>query len=94
MTVLQSMKQEYKAIIKDIQQNPDHIHMYDLVAMYEALHSEENKQLSVIDVTRIMRLSLKEVYDLIECGKLNVINNNHIVILKGDLCRCSSSMIS
>jgi hypothetical protein len=54
------------------------------------LHSEENKQLSVIDVTRIMRLSLKEVYDLIECGKLNVVNNKHIVILKGDLYRMIS----
>lgn len=85
MEVLSAMKAEFKEIVNDIKLHPDHLHIYDLVGLYEEIRKEENKQLSVVETARIMNLSLKEVYDLIECGKLNVINNKHIVILKGDL---------
>lgn len=41
MQILKAMKEEYKAIIKDIQENPNRIKDYDLVAMYEELHRKE-----------------------------------------------------
>lgn len=41
MDELIAIKTECKAIINDIKEHPDHIHMYDLLAMYEILHRKE-----------------------------------------------------
>lgn len=35
MEVLSAMKVEFKEIVNDIKLHPDHIHIYDLVGLYE-----------------------------------------------------------
>lgn len=68
MEVLNAIKSEYKAIIEDIQNHPDHVIMYDLVGLYEELCRQERENY-ILNISNLEDIERKAILYLHKMDK-------------------------
>lgn len=74
MKQLQKLKEEYKEILNDIQEHPDHIKYYNLKEKYENILIKENEQISKINIDDFIE---NEEEKLLKTDEYKKISRNH-----------------